>query len=122
MPVHDESRLRGGHHLETILSYADQLQQIPKASLNWGDVVLVATQNSIYRIRKMESNLYEVSGGWFDRKGVSPAILTVRGCTWGGSIIKVDIVAACGLCLEFGNRLITSPIQKIVVIKFRNMN
>jgi hypothetical protein len=34
----------------------------------------------------------------------------------GGSIIKVDIVAACGLSLEFGNRVVTSTIQKIFVV------
>lgn len=122
MSASRRSRLRRGRHLKAILSHAEQLQQIPKASLNLGDIVLVATQNSVYKIRKMENHLYEVSGGWFDRKGASPAILTVRGCTWGGSIIKVDIVAACGLCLEFGNQLITSPIRKIVVIKFKNRN
>jgi hypothetical protein len=28
-------------------------------------------------------------------------------------MIKVDVVAACGLCLEFGNHVVTSPVQKI---------
>ncbi len=111
-----------GHNLETIINQVDRMKQIPKASLNWGDTIFVTTHNSIYKIRKKENNLFEVSGGWFDRKGLSPYLVTVRGCSWGGSIIKVDIIAACGLCLEFGNRLITSPIRKIAVIKFKNMN
>ena len=46
---------------------------------------------------------------------MSPIKTTIKGCTWGGSIIKTDIVAACGLNLEFGNRLLTSAIQKIIV-------
>ena len=111
-----------GHSLETIVNNVDQLKQIPKSTVNFGDLVLATTYNSVYKIRKKENNLYEVSGGWFDRKGLSPFIVTVRGCSWGGSIIKVDIVAACGLCLEFGNRLITSPIRKITVVKFKNLN
>jgi len=111
-----------GHNLETIVGNIDQVQQIPKASLNPGDLITVTTHNSVYKLRKKESNLFEVSGGWFDRQKLSPFIVSVVGCSWGGSIIKVDIVAACGLCLEFGNRLITSPIRKIAHIKFKNMN
>jgi hypothetical protein len=111
-----------GHSLKTIVNSVDRIGQISKATLGLDDLVLVTTSNSLYKIRKKENNLYEVSGGWFDRKGLSPFVVTVRGCSWGGSIIKVDIVAACGLCLEFGNRLVTSPIRKITVIKFKNLN
>lgn len=111
-----------GHNLAAIVDNVDRLRQIPKATLGLGDLVLVTTCNSVYKIRKKENNLYEVSGGWFDRKGLSPFVVTVRGCSWGGSIIKVDVVAACGLCLEFGNSLITSPIRKIAVVKFKNLN
>ena len=111
-----------GHNLETIVENVDRVKQIPKASLNHGDLILVTTHNSLYKLRKKENNLFEVSGGWFDRQKLSPFIVTVAGCSWGGSIIKVDIVAACGLCLEFGNRLITSPILKIAHIKFKNLN
>jgi hypothetical protein len=46
--------------------------------------------------------------------------LGIAGCTWGGSAIKIDIVAACGLCLEFTNRLTTSPIQKIFLFRQQN--
>jgi len=111
-----------GHNLATIVNNADRLKQISKATLSLDDLVLVTTCNSVYKIRKKENNLFEVSGGWFDRKGLSPFVVTVRGCSWGGNIIKMDIIAACGLRLEFGNSLITSPIRKIAVIKFKNMN
>jgi hypothetical protein len=70
----------------------------------------------------MEGGLYLVSGGWFDRKGFSPMKVTIRGCTWGGSAIKLDIVAACGLRLEFGNRVITSPIRKVFVFPYGSEN
>jgi hypothetical protein len=60
--------------------------------------------------------MYSVSGGWFDKKGLSPMTTGIAGCTWRGTAIKVDIVAACGLSLEFGNRLITSTIQKVILL------
>ena len=48
---------------------------------------------------------------------MSPVRLSIAGCTWGGSVIKNDIVAACGLHLEFGNRLLTSRIRDVLVIR-----
>ena len=56
---------------------------------------------------------YRVSGGWFDKNNLAPVKTTIHGCTWGGSIIKTDIIAACGLHLEFGNKVVTSKIKKI---------
>lgn len=87
-----------------------------------GDRLLVMTCNSVYSVRAMEGGLYLVSGGWFDRKGLSPMKVTIRGCTWGGSAIKLDIVAAYGLQLEFGNRVITSPIRKVFFFPYGSEN
>jgi hypothetical protein len=61
--------------------------------------------------------LYSVSGGWFDREGVSPQKMTINGCTWGGSAINLDLVAAPGLFLEFGNQVLTTRIQHVRVIR-----
>jgi hypothetical protein len=105
-----------GHSLEAIVEKSKQLKQVRKADLQFGDWVIVETLNSVYSMRVVEGGAYLVSGGWFDHNGLSPMKTTISGCTWGGSIIKMDIVAACGLCLEFGNRVMTSPIQKIFVI------
>jgi hypothetical protein len=102
--------------LDDILRDARSLQQVRKADLHRGDRVIVKTSNSEYAIRVIRDGLYLVSGGWFDRKGLSPMKMTIKGCTWGGSVIKVDILAACGLRMEFGNRLITSVIRNIMVI------
>ena len=60
-------------------------------------------------------------GGWFDNEGLSPFKTTINGCTWGGRAIKVDVVAACGLHLEFGNQLITSRIQKVDVLRYEGV-
>jgi hypothetical protein len=111
-----------GYSLEKIVDHTIQLDQIPKDGLNAGDIVLIKTRNSDYSIHVLKNGLYRVSGGWFDKKGVSPLTITINGCTWGGKIIKKDIIAACGLCIEFGNRIVTSPIQKVCVIPFRVLN
>ena len=104
-----------GYSLEKIVDSADQLKQVLKSDLRFGDLVLITTLNSVYMVRVLQDNLYLVSGGWFDKNGLSPFKTSITGCTWGGSIIKMDIVAACGLCVEFGNRVVTSPIQKVCV-------
>jgi hypothetical protein len=101
--------------LEAILLQADGLKAVPKADLQFGDQVLVTTAHSTYSIYALEDGLYLVSGGWFDRHGLSPMKTSITGCTWGGSAIKLDILAACGLHLEFGNRVVTSRIRSVQV-------
>ncbi len=108
---------RPGHSLEKIVKSTNHIKQVRKEDLHFGDFVFIATKNSVYSVRVLENGLYQVSGGWFDRKGLSPIRITINGCTWGSSVIKSDIVAACGLCLEFGNKVVTTPIQKVYVIK-----
>jgi hypothetical protein len=108
--------IKYGQSLEKILASTDHLKQVYKDELCFGDLVLITTLNSVYTVQVLQDGYYLVSGGWFDKKGLSPMKTTIAGCTWGGSIIKVDIMAACGLCVEFGNRVVTSPIQKVCVI------
>jgi hypothetical protein len=103
--------------LGAITGHADQLVQVDKAGLREGDWVVVTTLNSTYSIRVLSDGFYKISGGWFDHH-LSPLRTTITGCTWGGSAIKVDIVAACGLHLEFGNRVVTSRIQQVGVFHF----
>ena len=105
------------HNLERIVDQTAILPQVRKDDLNFGDLVLITTRNSLYSIYALDGGSYLVSGGWFDRKSLSPAKITVAGCTFGGRIIKSDIVAGCGLRLEFGNRVVTSPIEKACVFR-----
>jgi hypothetical protein len=93
-----------------------RLEAVRKRDLHHGDWVLVTTKNSVYSICVLGEDGYAVSGGWFDREGVSPQRVTINGCTWGGSAIKQDIVAARGLFLEFGNRVMTTRIQDVRVV------
>lgn len=111
-----------GCNLLTLVEQSTHLKQVRKADLHTGDRLFIKTRNSLYSVRVLEGGFYLVSGGWFDRKGLSPVKTAIVGCSWGGSIIKVDIVAACGLCLEFGNRLVTSAIQKIFVLPYASEN
>jgi hypothetical protein len=104
---------RFGCTLEGIVKRSDAMPQIKKSELRAGDLLYIRTHNSTYAIRVISDHVYEVTGGWFDRRGISPVRVGIAGCTWGGSAIKVDVVAACGLRLEFANRLTTSPIRTI---------
>ena len=111
-----------GFNLNRVVEYSEEIKHISKDHFNQWDCLLVRTQNSLYTIRQTDEQLYEVSGGWFDKQGLSPTKMIIRGCTWGGSIIHINLLAACGLCLEFGNNVITSPVIQIVVIKAKNLN
>jgi hypothetical protein len=96
---------------------ADHLDSVCKRDLTRGDSVLVMTRNSVYSIRALGDDYYSVAGGWFDRQGMSPYTVRINGCTWGGSAIKQDIVAARGLFLEFGNQVVTTRIRDVMLIK-----
>jgi hypothetical protein len=103
--------------LDSITRRANTLQQVRKSELDAGDWLQVTTRNSVYSIYVLDKGVYSISGGWVDQQGLSPLTTTINGCTWGGSVIKVDVAAACGLRLEFGKRVVTSTIQKVVVIR-----
>jgi hypothetical protein len=103
--------------VNAILEHGRLSEPVQKSELHRGDRVVVATENSVYCINVLGDSTYSVWGGWFDRQGVSPVRLSISGCTWGGSVIKHDIVAARGLRLEFGNRVVTSRIRAVRVIR-----
>ena len=102
--------------LEARFGQVDSLLTVRKADLGLGDLLVVETRNSRYEILSLGDGTFQVSGGWFDRSGVSPALTTINGCTWGGSAIRPDLAAGCGLFLEFGNRVMTTRIRALRVI------
>jgi hypothetical protein len=93
-----------------------------KKDLQIGDLVLIRTKNSVYSIYVLENEQYLVSGGWFDRKGVSPRSMEINGCTWGGTAIKQDIVAGRGLFLEFGNHVVTTRIEDFRIVRANSLS
>jgi hypothetical protein len=103
--------------LDAIVDHSERLDAVHKRDLELGDRLVVTTRNSTYSIHCFQHGLYTVSGGWFDRHGVSPAQVAINGCTWGGHAIKEDLLAACGLHLEFENKVVTSRILKFQVIR-----
>ena len=103
--------------LETEAERSRSLEAVRKSDLRSGDCLLVTTQNSRYTIWVLGDGCYRIWGGWFDRRGISPQRVGINGCTWGGSALKMDIVAACGLHLEFANTVLTTRIRNIRVIR-----
>jgi hypothetical protein len=104
---------------QTLASRVEQarsLEEVRKKDVHVGDRVLVTTRNSLYTIWVLDDGVYWVSGGWFDLQRISPLKMAINGCTWGGSAIKRDILAACGLRLEFGNTVRTTRIREVRVI------
>ncbi len=100
----------------------DKRNTLFRHDVQTGDIVYVRTLNSIYSLRALDDGLFAVSGGWFDKHGVSPFITGINGCTFGGSMINITAIAACGLCIEFGNRVRTSSIRKIVIFQQSRKN
>ncbi len=103
--------------LKAITDHARSLEQVRKRDLRSGDRVMVTTRNSLYKIWVLDEGVYRVSGGWFDLQRIAPQRMDINGCTWGGSAIKQDIIAAPGLRLEFGNRVLTTPIRHVCLIR-----
>ena len=106
-----------GVSLEGIIRNSLKLREVKKSGVYPGDSVIIITRNSVYRLIALGNGQYRVSGGWFDKTGISHSVVTITGCSWGGSAIKVNSLAACGLSVEFGNGVITSTIRKIVVLR-----
>jgi hypothetical protein len=104
--------------LTGIARFAKRLPVTRKRDLEPGDCVIVSTKNSVYYLQSLGGDLFRASGGWFDRPS-APRTITVNGCTFGGSVICTDIVAAHGLFLEFGNRVSTTRIQDVRVLRHR---
>ncbi|MFI5251697.1 MAG: hypothetical protein ACHQQQ_04610 [Bacteroidota bacterium] len=111
-----------GHQLLTLIKQSDTMDRVCKDRLQSGDWMLIQTRNSRYSIHIGGDGWCEISGGWFDRKGKSHARVRINGCTWGGSAINLQVAAACGLCIEFSNRVVTSPIQRIIFFPGFTMN
>lgn len=108
--------------LSSIVASADHLAGVRRGEVREGDWLLVRTRNSVYSIHLGSSGRCTVSGGWFDRRGKSPMVTTVTGCTWGGSSLKADLLAAVGLCIEFGNRLTTTEALRVLHFRREALN
>ena len=91
--VHDALPART---LGAIVEHAGDIQPVLKSDLDHGDWIVVVTKNSTYSICYLGGESYSVAGGWFDQNNSAPLTVSINGCTWGGSAIKSDILAAPG--------------------------
>ena len=103
--------------LSSLAKQSDSDKEVRKTDLHIGDWILVTTANSKYVIRPLKDGYFSVSGGWFDKHELSPFRTRITGCTWGGSAIKLDIVAALGRHVEFGNRVVTSTVRSFSIFR-----
>jgi hypothetical protein len=114
-------KLNVARTLENLVSGSRALAGIRRHDLGWGQTILVRTRNSEYRLTPASDGTYFVTGGWFGRGGAALCKVGVNGCTFGGTAICSDLVAAPGLFLEFGNGVRTTRIQEVVHVTSTGM-
>lgn len=106
-------------------NFTHQVNELPalyKSEIRAGDRIQVKTQNSTYKLKVLEDDKFRVKGGRFDRKKMSPFEISITGCGLGGAFVKTDLVAACGLSIEFANRVITSTVVSYAVFRNGQLN
>ena len=108
-------KTRWARTLDAIARESGVNSVICKDELSFGDRVFVRTRNSLYSLLSLGDGTFLVSGGWFDKRADAPTTIGVNGCTYGGSAIHRDVVAGCGLFLEFANNVSTTRIQSVRV-------
>ena len=87
------SKTRVVRTLGAIVAHVQCGDAVRKCDLNFGDRVIVSTRNSVYTLCSLGGDSFAVSGGWFDCNGDAPTTVAVSGCTYGGSMIRQDVVA-----------------------------
>jgi hypothetical protein len=90
---------------------------VRRSDLEWGDVLFVTTRNSTYCISKAGGGSWFVWGGWFENHDHAPALVGINGCTWGGTVVHSDVLAAPGLFLEFANGVTTTRIHEVRILR-----
>ena len=103
--------------LGALVDRAHYSDAVWRRQLSRGDMLLVRTRNSVYSIGVLGNDRFTVSGGWFDHNDLAPLTLPINGCTHGGRAIRPDLIAARGLFLEFGNRVLTTRIQSVELVR-----
>ena len=111
-----------GYELSDFVGATERMTLVYRKNLAFGDTLIVQTLNSTYIIQVWNNDTFGVTGGWFTHQGLSMSKMKIVGCTNGGSAVKQDIIAGCGLCIEFGNGLCTSNIADISIIRSSNLN
>jgi hypothetical protein len=113
----DATHLRRGVSLESLTAMSKAIHGVWKDDVEMGDRLVVETRNSTYVLEALGDSVFVVSGGWFDRTPRDAREVRIVGCNWGGSCVDVRLAAAPGLCLEFSNGVVTSPVRRVAVYR-----
>jgi len=112
--MHSSSGIRT---LGALIDQGPYSDAVWRRQLSRGDMLLVRTRNSLYSIGVLGDDRFLVSGGWFDSNDLAPLTVSINGCTHGGRAIRPDLIAARGLFLEFSNRVLTTRIQSVELVR-----
>ena len=112
----------GAHNLTHLTEHASRALGVRRNELDKGDVLMLYTRNSVYTARYLGDGRFAVTGGWFDLNAGSPDVTSIAGSTWGGKCINREMLASPGMRVEFGNRVITSVLQRVVRIPATLLN
>ena len=99
--------------IESLAAVAEHVEGVRRRDLASGERVIVFTKNSVYSLTARDDDSFDVSGGWFQRKGLGQTTVEVAGCTAGGHALFTDHIAAPGLFLEFASTLRTTRIRAV---------
>ncbi|MEO6214206.1 MAG: hypothetical protein ABIP65_11320 [Vicinamibacterales bacterium] len=106
-----------GLSLDRLASAGAVVEGVREADLQSGDWVIVQTKNSTYGLRANGDGTFYATGGWFLCEPAAGARMRVAGCTWGGSALLTRMIAAPGMFLEFANRVRTTRIREVRVLR-----
>jgi len=112
-----ETHTSTGLALEQLATAGAAVEGVREADLQLGDWVIVETRNSTYTLRANGDGTFEATGGWFLRDPSSGARVRIAGCTWGGSALLTRMIAAPGMFLEFTNKVRTTRIRQVRVLR-----
>jgi hypothetical protein len=84
-----------------------------------GDWIVARTKNSTYVLAVMPDGTFRVSGGWFSAERAEERPVRVVGCTWGGSAILGQMIAAPGMCIEFDNGVHTTRVWDVRILRIQ---
>jgi hypothetical protein len=103
--------------LDRLTQHARIVEGVWVKELEPGDWVIVRTENSTYSMLAVGDGSYYVAGGWFASAAGASTRIRVTGCTWGGTAICTNLVAARGMFIEFGNGVRTSRIRDARLVR-----
>ena len=103
--------------LEVLASHAATVDAVRAGDVQPGDWLIIRTRNSTYALRANHDGTFDATGGWFTGNEQHGVGLRIAGCTMGGSVLLTRILAAPGMFLEFGNRVRTTRICEVRLLR-----